>query len=1079
MAEKRTKSGCNRQLWLNSLWPTVLAALLLTLAAWAHSVAAELDGPELTVASPTSTPAAPVAASKAETVKDVRVAGNKLSLEKILPSIHTRAGRAFDQELVDEDVKRLISTRQFIDVKPYLQRTPDGVIVIFDLLERPILKEVKIVGCLEIRKAKLLKEAMLKVGDPADPSTIEKARHDMEEYYHKEGFSNARVWVFEGNKPEDRRAIFVVNEGVKQKVWEINVVGATFVSGDRLKTQISTSRPFLYLFGGELDRKKLDEDVEKLTDFYRRFGFFRARVGRDVVFNDKGNWATIAFVVDEGIRYKVRNVSVVNNRKYCTEQLTKDIKLTNGEFFNRDSMKIDVRSMQDMYGGVGYVFAAVKPDMLFLEEPGQLDLVYNISEGGRYRYGKINIAIKGDYSHTQENTVRNRLFFKPGDIVDVRDIRASEAALKRCGIFETNMAEGTAPKIVLTPPGQDYDEPERKDKRQLARGGPGGDGTSGGPMFRGQSPDDPPSRDRVVNVTIDCGRYIGPTTGDENAAARQPDATQATQVRPTPCAAANVPQANQTFMPRQNDRQDESANIFELARQHQAAIARQRQPDGERLPRTGVLLTQYTSSPGSVNPAAQSLDWTSGAASNSAPAPAVSAPASNAASYPPYNPPYNPPPPQNTPQPQRAAFVPAGATAPQAVPAAAAPAYGQSMPDYSRAASNDPSRQPPPIDENNDIFTTHEAQGSDPTDQIQSIINTHEAMTGRIMFGVGVNSDAGLVGSVVLDEQNFNWTRLPSSWEDISDATAWRGAGQKFRLEAAPGVQVSRYSVTFQEPYAFGSNVSLGLNGYYYNRVYNEYEEYREGGRIALGYQFTPALSGSIAYRGANVYCTNAIDLSIPSLAEVNNRNFALDGFSVTLTNDRRDNAFLATEGYLLEASFEEVIGSFTYPRAELDMRKYFRLGSRPDGSGRQVLTLSSHVGITGDNTPIYDRFYAGGFSSLRGFAFRGADPSVYSVSTGTMCYLGGDFEFLASAEYMFPVTADDMIRGVVFCDTGTVEQSVNQWHDKYRVAPGFGLRICVPAMGPAPIALDFAFPIAWNPGDQGQLFSFFVGFGR
>ena len=1067
MAKKQTKSGCNRQFWLNVLWP----AALLALVAWAWSEAAESDGPELTTASPTATPAAPVAASKAETVKDVRVAGNKsLSLEKILPSIHTRAGRAFDQELVDEDVKRLISTRQFIDVKPYLQRTPDGVVVIFDLLERPILKDVKVVGCLEVRKKTLLKEAMLKAGDPADPSTIEKARHDMEEYYHKEGFSNARVWVLEGNKPEDRRAIFVVNEGVKQKVWEINCIGQTIVSGDRLKTQIATSRPFLYLFGGDLDRKKLDEDVEKLTAYYRGLGFFRARIGREVVFNDKGNWATITFIIDEGVRYKVRNVSIYNNKKYSAEQLSKDLKLKPNDYFNQASMKADVKSMQDMYGGVGYVFAAVKPDPRFLEEPGQLDLVYNISEGGRYRYGKINIVIKGDYSHTQENTVRNRLFFKPGDVVDIRDIRASEAALKRSGIFETNIAEGTAPKVVLTPPGQDYNEPDHKQKRDLARGSDGTSGGTAGPMFR-QSPDDDQPRDRVVDVTVDCGRYIGPTTGNGSAAARQPAETQVAQVGQSQCAATNCTGVEQEYTPRQN----ESADLFDLARQHQAALAWQRQQDGERLPRVGVFETQYTSSPGNVNPASQSLEWTSsapaGTANNSAPA--ATMPASNAASYPPYNPPYN------APQPPTAAFVPPTDPSAQAAPAATAPAYGQSMPDYSRAASNDPSRQPPPIDENREIFTTTPVPGADPLDEIQSQINTHEAMTGRIMFGVGVNSDAGVVGSVVLDEQNFNWAKLPTSWDDISNATAWRGAGQKFRLEAAPGVQVSRYSVTFQEPYMFGTDNSLGLNGYYYNRIYTEYEEYREGGRIAIGRQFNPALSGTVAFRGANVYCTNAIDLTIPSLAEVNNRNCALYGFQVGLTNDRRDNAFLATEGYLVEASFEEVIGSFTYPRAELDMRKYFPLTGRPDGSGRQVLTLSSHVGITGDNTPIYDRFYAGGFSSLRGFAFRGASPSVYSASTGTMCYLGGDFELLASAEYMFPITADDMIRGVVFCDTGTVETSINQWHDKYRVAPGFGLRICVPAMGPAPIALDFAFPVCWNPGDEGQLFSFFVGFNR
>ena len=50
---------------------------------------------------------------------------------------------------------------------------------------------------------------------------------------------------------------------------------------------------------------------------------------------------------------------------------------------------------------------------------------------------------------------------------------------------------------------------------------------------------------------------------------------------------------------------------------------------------------------------------------------------------------------------------------------------------------------------------------------------------------------------------------------------------------------------------------------------------------------------------------------------------------------------------------------------------------------------------------------------------------------------------------------------------------------DNFRVAPGFGLRITIPAMGPAPIALDFAFPIAKADTDLTQVFSFFVGFGR
>jgi len=165
--------------------------------------------------------------------------------------------------------------------------------------------------------------------------------------------------------------------------------------------------------------------------------------------------------------------------------------------------------------------------------------------------------------------------------------------------------------------------------------------------------------------------------------------------------------------------------------------------------------------------------------------------------------------------------------------------------------------------------------------------------------------------------------------------------------------------------------------------------------------------------------------------------------------------------------------GTYTFPRGTIDARQHFLLNERPDGSGRQVLTLSTQLGFTGSDTPIYENYFAGGFSSMRGFNFRGVGPVDTNVN------IGGQFQWLNTVEYMFSMTADDMVRGVVFCDFGTVEENIELNADNFRVAPGFGLRITVPAMGPAPIALDFAVPIAHADGDNIQNFAFYVGFGR
>jgi outer membrane protein insertion porin family len=307
------------------------------------------------------------------------------------------------------------------------------------------------------------------------------------------------------------------------------------------------------------------------------------------------------------------------------------------------------------------------------------------------------------------------------------------------------------------------------------------------------------------------------------------------------------------------------------------------------------------------------------------------------------------------------------------------------------------------------------------------------------------------------------------------EGRAFRGAGERFRLELVPGTQVQRYMVSFEEPYAWdleNKPISLGLSGFYYQRLYTEWTEGRVGGSVSLGYQFTHDLMGSVRFQGQNVDIKNPAD-PVPSLEAVLGHN-DLYTVGLSLQHNTRDNPFLATEGHLLSVSLEENFGSLPqYPRASVEWSQFFRIFERADRSGKHVLSFKLGAGYSGDSTPIFERYYAGGFSTLRGFAFRGVTPRdpVYGMG------VGGDFQMLATTQYLFPITADDMLKGVVFVDAGTVQPTINDWVDKVRVAPGFGLRISIPMMGPAPIALDFAFPICQQNGDQTQIFSFFVGF--
>ena len=348
------------------------------------------------------------------------------------------------------------------------------------------------------------------------------------------------------------------------------------------------------------------------------------------------------------------------------------------------------------------------------------------------------------------------------------------------------------------------------------------------------------------------------------------------------------------------------------------------------------------------------------------------------------------------------------------------------------------------------------------------LVSVQEANTGSLVFGAGVNSNTGLNGSIVLNERNFDIFKPPTSFDDLLSGNAWRGAGQEFRIEAMPGTEVQRYQISFREPFLFDTPNSLGAQGYYYTRIYNEYDEDRVGGRFTLGRKITPewTLSGSV--RIEEIEVNNVVDFAPTQILEYVGNHF-LVGPRISGTYDTRDSFLRPTDGVLLDLSYEQDFGDYTFPVLSAGYNEYWTLFQRPDGSGRQVVSLKSQVSWAGADTPVYERFYAGGFQSIRGFEFRGVGPDIDGFK------IGGDFMLLNSIEYQVPVMANDNVFVVAFVDSGTVESKLEI--TDYRVSAGFGLRLVVPMLGPVPIALDFGFPLVKGAADNTQVFSFFMGF--
>ena len=411
-------------------------------------------------------------------VAAVRITGNEtVKPDTILSYLRTRKDRRFDADTVQADKRRLTSSGLFREVRIYTQQAPEGMVVTFEVFERPTIRVIEFRGNRGITDRALLKQCGLEVGDSLNFYAIEEARRKVEDYYHTKGFPKAVVETLEGNEPSHRAAVFAIAEGPLQRIAKVEFVGNTFVSAKRLATQIQSKPGYFYYFiRGKVDRSKIEADVQKLTAYYRSFGFFKARISRELDFDENNKWLTLRFVLDEGPQFVVRNVSVLGNSTFDTQALETSLNLHSGEYFNQGKMDRDVNSLRDVYGGQGYIFADVKAEPRFsFEDPGELDLVYNVTEGEQFRVGRINVHIAGEFPHTRESVILDRLSIRPGDIVDIREVRSSERRLKASQLFETDPQTGKEPRVVIRPP--DLNDTRTANQRQR----PG--------TVRGQSPD--------------------------------------------------------------------------------------------------------------------------------------------------------------------------------------------------------------------------------------------------------------------------------------------------------------------------------------------------------------------------------------------------------------------------------------------------------------------------------------------------------------------------------------------------------------------------------------------------------------
>jgi outer membrane protein insertion porin family len=366
--------------------------------------------------------------------------------------------------------------------------------------------------------------------------------------------------------------------------------------------------------------------------------------------------------------------------------------------------------------------------------------------------------------------------------------------------------------------------------------------------------------------------------------------------------------------------------------------------------------------------------------------------------------------------------------------------------------------------------------GNDPNFR-DAQVNITEGQTGMIMLGAGVGSDSGLIGQLIFEQRNFDFRDKPKSLWEMFTGKAYRGAGQTLRIALEPGTEVSRYSISFTEPYWRDKPISMDLAGSSFSRGRESYDEERIKGFLGFEKRYKNNWRRSISTRVEQVD-VGSIDLDAPIEVRKDEGKSDLFGLRFGTGKDTRNDRFNPTEGYTFDVGYEQVAGDCTFGIVDATYR-YYRTIHEDLAENKTVLAVKLLGATTVGDAPVFEKFYAGGNGTygIRGFEYRGVSPRGLAYNAATKTFgiekkdpIGSDWIALANAEVTIPLSGE-VFSLLLFVDSGMVDEG------GYRASAGTGIQILLPQwFGPVPMRFELAAPLMKDSDDDTQVFSFSVG---
>ena len=385
---------------------------------------------------------------------------------------------------------------------------------------------------------------------------------------------------------------------------------------------------------------------------------------------------------------------------------------------------------------------------------------------------------------------------------------------------------------------------------------------------------------------------------------------------------------------------------------------------------------------------------------------------------------------------------------------------------------------------------TVSTEESEKKDRVDLLVKVEEAPTGTFSVGAGYSTASAFSFRTSVEERNlFGTGRRVSANLVLSktDQDIVFGLVEPRVLDSRADLGFDVFHTTAEfaswtnRRTGFATRISAPIRYVrlpYFGRRADVYRA--EGLDTEPGFSILDHLHGGIGY---TLFRANITDVDDDAPSSIEAGKSLTSAVTPRLSYDTRNHFFVPTEGTRSVTSLKlaGLGGDNRFMRSDASLSWYYPVFKNFEWGEKVALMLGGRVGYgaswTDRELPLFERYFAGGINSVRGYEYRTLGPRECPEDTPDCDdpeVIGGNKQLILKTELHFPILGQWGFRGSVFLDQGQAfGPSQNIRLEDLKRSLGLAMQWQSPI---GPVKLSWAFPLNAEPSDHTEVLGFAFG---